>query len=87
MSQHFHHEETYAAYMTKDKDKQLAKENDTARCYSFDMQLCLPTTFLNTSVSFYKRQLWTFNLTMHETSSKVFTCYMGNETEGGRGAN
>lgn len=82
-----HHEEADAAYLAKDKDKKLAKEDDTARCYSFDMQQCLPTPFLNTSVSFYKRQLWTFNLTMHETSSKDVTCYMWNETDGGRGAN
>lgn len=81
-----HHAEADNAYLM-DKDKQLAKTNNTVRCYTFDLQQCLPTPFVNTSVAFYKRQLWTFNLTMHETGTGDVKCFMWHEAEGGRGGN
>lgn len=57
--QQLHHLEDDLAYNSKERDKLLAK-ND-----SFDLQQCLPTPFLQNTLSFYKRQLWTYNLTVH----------------------
>lgn len=81
-----HHEEADKAYEMKRRDKERCKI-DTSRCYTFDLQQCLPTPLVNSSVSFYKRQLWTYNLTMHETTQSKVRCYMWHEAEGGRGAN
>ncbi|XP_063216648.1 uncharacterized protein LOC134542596 [Bacillus rossius redtenbacheri] len=82
-----HHAEADKAYLQKDLDKKTAKDDPSKRCFTFDLQQCLPTPFVQSSVSFYKRQLWTYNLTMHETSKPSVRCYMWHEGEGARGAN
>ncbi|CAH1109879.1 unnamed protein product [Psylliodes chrysocephalus] len=82
-----HQDEADLVYTKKREDKQRAKEDNTIKCYAFDLQQCLPIPYLNTSVVFYKRQLWTFNLTFHETTTGDVTCFMCHEAEGGRGAN
>lgn len=45
------------------------------------MQQCLPTPFLSTSASFYKKQLWSFNLTVHDRVSNQSFGYMWHEAE------
>lgn len=82
-----HHVEADDAYKKKDADKIYAKENKDTKCYTFDLQQCLPTPFVNSSVSFYKRQLWTYNLTLHDLGNGAVTCFMWHEGEGGRGGN
>ncbi|KAF0767985.1 Uncharacterized protein FWK35_00002659 [Aphis craccivora] len=54
---------------------------------AFDLQKCLPTPSLDSSVAFYKRQLWTFNFTVHNMLTSKALCYLWNETLAKRGEN
>lgn len=81
-----HHAHADEAYLQKNEDKILAKKGEIY-CYAFDLQQCLPTPYLNSASAFYCRQLWTYNLTMHEMGTGTVKCYMWDETQGGRGAN
>lgn len=84
-----HQHQTLAdkAYVAKRNDEDLALQNNDMLCYTFDMQQCLPTPLLQSSVAFYKRPLWTYNLTIHETSKGTVKCYMWSEVDGARGGN
>lgn len=82
------------AYKQKKINKDLSTHTDKLAVVSFDLQKCLPTPMLVNGVSFYKRQLWTFNLTLYETSlcretgkpSKRHMCFMWDETVAKRGS-
>ncbi|CAG4959985.1 unnamed protein product [Parnassius apollo] len=82
-----HQEAFKAAYEEKKADKQLAQSSEVVAVITFDLQQCLPTPYLQTNVAFYKRQLWTFNLTIHDLKTNKAFCYMWPECEGNRGAN
>lgn len=82
-----HHNEAEIAYETKKRDKQRAKTEDNFTVLAFDLQQCLPTPSIETSVVFYKRQLWTFNLTVHNMKSDKATCFVWYESVAKRGAN
>lgn len=81
-----HHQSADDAYKAKQNDKAAAKDEDKTTL-TFDLQQCLPTPNLASSVIFYKRQLWTFNLTVHDSKDNQPYCYMWSETDGGRGSN
>lgn len=82
-----HHLKADLAYKAKEQDKNMSKTDITVKTYSFDLQQCLPTPLLQTSISFYKRQLWTFNLTVHDSATNNPYCFMWHEAVAKRGGN
>ncbi|XP_072391070.1 uncharacterized protein [Diabrotica undecimpunctata] len=74
------------AYQNKKQDKLLAQKTKEMKCFTFDLQQCLPTPLLKSSVAFYKRQLWTFNLTVMDENGKS-KHFMWHECIAKRGAN
>lgn len=76
-----------SAYKEKKRDKLACKTNPNLLVVSFDLQKCLPTPYLKSSISFYKRKLWTLNLTIYETHGNTNSakCYLWNETIAQRG--
>ncbi|KAL4708255.1 hypothetical protein ACJJTC_002338 [Scirpophaga incertulas] len=82
-----HQEDYESAYNEKRLDKMIAKSNSETCVIAFDLQQCLPTPMLSTQSAFYKRQLWVFNLTIHDFETDNAYCYMWPESSGGRGAN
>lgn len=64
------------AYSRKKIDTQMCKNDSSVQVYTFDLQQCLPTPALTSSVAFYKRQLWAFNLTVHDNKTGKAVCYI-----------
>lgn len=52
-----------------------------------DLQKCLPTPLLKNAQSFYSLELWTFNFTVYDSSTKSASCYVWDESQAGRGGN
>ena len=82
-----HQDKAKFAYDQKKIDKLKARENVHIHSVTFDLQQCLPTPDLTTSVVFYKRLLWTYNLTCHDQATNNSQCFLWNETIAGRGSN
>lgn len=87
LMQEKHHKEADDAYKAKAADKAIAKGVPSLKVLTFDLQKCLPTPNLETSVSFYKRLLWTYNLTVHDCISGQPICMMWHEGIAKRGGN
>lgn len=83
-----HHAVADLAYKAKNHDKTLSKQNpEWHRLFTFDLQKCLPSPKLTTNVAFYKRSLWTFNLTIHDGASNQPFNYLWHEGIANRGGN
>lgn len=82
-----HHTHADLAYEEKRKDKEISKVSSSNKMFTFDLQQCLPTPFLKTSEFFYKRPLWTYNLTIHDSDTNNPSCFMWHEAIANRGGN
>lgn len=82
-----HQEQATRAYEQKRSDKMSCETDESLLVLSFDLQQCLPTPLLSSGLAFYKRSLWTFNLTIHNCKENNATCYMWHECTSKRGGN
>ena len=60
--------------------------DEDRQCIVFDLQKTLPTPHLNTNKVYYMRQLWTYNLAIHDTTSDHAYMHMWDETQASRGS-
>ena len=69
-------------------DRRLAAEDDSAAYMTFDMQKTLPLPKLSTSIAFYLRQLWLYNVGIHLVTKTGSQAYFNIWTEdvAGRGS-
>lgn len=82
-----HKETADEAYAQKRLDKASCINNPSKVVLVFDLQQVLNTPSLTTNVSFYKRLLSTYNLTIRDCSEGGRSeCYMWHESTGGRGS-
>ena len=54
------------AYQCTREDTALSKSTSDIEMLTFDLEQTLATPLLTTNVVFYKRQLWTYNLGIHD---------------------
>ena len=80
-----HHEDADLAYQSKAADKEISNLNQNMKTITFDMQQCLPTPVVLSSLAFYKRQLWTYNFTVHDCDQSQAYCYIWHEAVAKRG--
>jgi hypothetical protein len=80
-----HQDEAEQTYESKRND--IANMSNNHCVLSFDLQQCLLTPSLERFVAFYKRQFWTYNLTVHNCASTTAICYIWYETLAKRVAN
>ncbi|CAH1110342.1 unnamed protein product [Psylliodes chrysocephalus] len=75
------------AYKEKREDKKRSLQNENVTFFSFDLEKCLATPRLQNNMLFYKRSLWTYNLTIYSCTKKQKhpICYIWDESIGGRG--
>ena len=72
--------------MSLDSDTLSVKRDNTKCCIVFDLQKTMPTPHLNTNKVFYMRQLWTYNLGIHNLGTGKASMHMWDETIASRGS-
>ena len=84
-----HKDEAAAAFREMKKDRQTASEKSNTHYFTFDLEKTLPLPKLSTSVAYYLRQLWFYNLGIHLISGDKTGVYFQHwlESQGGRGVN
>ena len=81
-----HQTKAERAYQQLKEDMALAKSDPTVAMITFDLEQTLPTPSISTNIVFYKRQLWTYNLGIHEGESGRACMHMWHEGVAGRGS-
>ena len=67
--------------------KKLAKDtDDNTRCICLDLQQTLPVPRMSTSIAYYQKKLWMYNLCIHDLKKKVSQFFVWDEVNGGRGS-
>lgn len=82
-----HIEDSQLRYKMKAADKEYAKIAKNKKVIMIDLEKCLATPLLKNAQSFYSLKLWTFNLTIHDSTVNKTFCMMWDETVSGRGGN
>lgn len=82
-----HHRIADFGYESKRIDINATKQDNKSVVFVFDLQQVLPTPYLTSNLSYYKRHLSVYNLTIHDCKSGIPHCYMWHEGMAGRGAN
>lgn len=86
VTKELHLRKAEAARSGMKKDAELGKSPDNdVTVIAFDLMSTLPTPHLSTGVCYYKRQLWTYCLGIHNLSTNVAHMYVWNESQGSRG--
>lgn len=85
--QELHHRKAEKAKHQKQVDTEECMHDPSKLVLAFDLQQCLPTPHLQTSVVSYKRQLWVYNLTIHNCKNGTSVHHMWHEGEAERGSN
>ncbi|CAG4955519.1 unnamed protein product [Colias eurytheme] len=67
------------------KDKEEAKVNGNTTVLVFDLMKTLPTPIISTGICYYKRQLWTYCLGIHDAATDKVTMCLWDETIASRG--
>lgn len=82
-----HHRKVESVTAAKNRDLEYCKQNsETARLICFDLQKTLATPLLTTNKVYYLRQLWTYNLCIHDIVSGKSFMYVWDESEASRGS-
>lgn len=68
------------------ESSELAKTDDSVLVLTFDMQKTAPLPRINTSIVFYKRQLWVYNVGIHNCKDESASMMVWLEGEARRGS-
>ena len=82
-----HHGEARAAREALTEMSLLSKMEDDLLVFTFDLEKTQPLPHITTSVAFYKRQLWLYNLGINTRKDNQGHMHVWLESEGRRGAN
>ena len=83
---HLHHCKAERAYQQLREDTALSRTSSNIDMLTFDLEQTLPTPKLTTNIVFYKRQMWTYNLGVHDCSNEKGHMYMWPESIASRGS-
>ena len=82
-----HKRKAERTYQQLREDFALCKGDPNTEVLTFDLEQSLPTPVLTTNVVFYKRQLWTYNLGIHDGRSGSACMHVWHEGVASRGSN
>ena len=80
------HRKAERTYQQLREDTALAQSSDDIETLTFDLQQSLPTPTLTANVVFYKRQLWVYNLGVHNCATGGGYMHMWDESIASRGS-